>query len=211
MANQDGELEKTFSWLIKDLKDNEYHTKTILFCSSLKEFGYIYDTLLQCLPDTHLKYIGMYHGRTPERPKDQVLSDIVKYDSQIELVVATSALGMGINIPDISKVLHYGIPKDIEAYVQATGRGGRDGSSNVCVLYYRNYHLRNCDVKMREFIKNKEHCCRKDIQIFLELSKSQCLCYIIVVTYVRKNALVVRALQSCTKVQKLIYWMPKTT
>ena len=74
MANKYGDLDKTFSWLIKDLKENGVNTqKTIVFCSSFKECGDIYDTLLQCLPETYLNYIAMYHAKTPTRIKDNVL------------------------------------------------------------------------------------------------------------------------------------------
>jgi superfamily II DNA helicase RecQ len=78
--------------------------------------------------------MAMYHAQTPQRIKDKVLSDIVNCDSQIRLVIATSALGMGVNIPDIYRVIHYGIPEDIESYVQAVGRGGRDGNRVISVL-----------------------------------------------------------------------------
>ena len=174
MANKDGELDKTFSWLIKDLEDHSGNTKkTIVFCSSFKECGDIYDILLQCLPETYLHYIAMYHARTPQRIKDKVLDDIVNHDSEIRLVIATSALGMGVNIPDIYRVIHYGIPEDIESYVQAVGRGGRDGSRVLAILYYRNYHLRHCDTKMRAFIKNREHCRRLEILKFFGVKAKQ--------------------------------------
>lgn len=68
---------------------------------------------------------------------------------------------------------HYGIPEDIESYVQAVGRGGRDGNRVISVLYYRNYHLHHCDTKMRAFIKNKEHCRRLDIQQFFGVKAKQ--------------------------------------
>ena len=140
MANKCGDLDTTFSWLIKDLKENGVNTqKTIVFCLSFKECGDIYDTLLQCLPETYSNYIAMFHAKTPTRIKDNAFSGIVKLDGKVRLVVATTALGMGVNIPDIYRVIHYGIPEDMEYYVQGMGRGG-GGMDNYII-----YHLCRCD------------------------------------------------------------------
>ena len=43
------------------------------------------------------------------------------------LVVATCALGMGVDILDVELITHYGIPTEIERFVQEICRGGRDG------------------------------------------------------------------------------------
>jgi ATP-dependent DNA helicase RecQ len=76
----------------------------------------------------------MYHAKTPERIKKQVLSDTV-VDRNLCIVIATSALGMGINIPNIQRVIHYGAPQDLESYVQAVGRD-RTCCASVNVAHY---------------------------------------------------------------------------
>ena len=40
------------------------------------------------------------------------------------VVCATSALGMGVNLPNIRRIIHLGIPRDMEEYLQDVGRGG---------------------------------------------------------------------------------------
>ena len=43
---------------------------------------------------------------------------------------------MGLDCPNIHKVLHWGAPSDIESYLQETGRAGRDDKEAKAVLYY---------------------------------------------------------------------------
>ena len=51
-------------------------------------------------------------------------------------MIATNAFGMGVDRPDIRRVVHYDIPRTVEAYVQETGRAGRDGAPASCHLLF---------------------------------------------------------------------------
>lgn len=52
----------------------------------------------------------------------------------IDAVIATSAFGMGLDIPDIRLVVHWQHPFSVEEYVQGFGRAGRDGKRSLAVL-----------------------------------------------------------------------------
>ncbi|CAN0219814.1 unnamed protein product, partial [Scytosiphon promiscuus] len=72
-----------------------------------------------------IKGARTYHGGMSAAGRREVHHAFIRDDVQV--VIATIAFGMGIDKPDVRVVIHWGLPKTVEAYYQQTGRAGRDG------------------------------------------------------------------------------------
>ena len=109
--------------------------KTIIFTDSLKDASAVYRYLLTTLKENAYvnrenkfanRILDMFHSHSDEDSRTRVQT-LFPADSHIRVVVATVALGIGVNIRDIRIVVHWGLQNSILVFWQEVGRAGRDG------------------------------------------------------------------------------------
>jgi ATP-dependent DNA helicase RecQ len=88
-----------------------------------------------------------FHGNMTSVERQQIIAEY--RDGSTNLVFATNAFGMGIDIPNIRVVIHFMLPESIEQYYQEIGRAGRDQKGATSYMLYSN---KNVQVRKTHFI-----------------------------------------------------------
>ena len=124
----------TWTELAICIKEQVKEEKAIVYCSFTGECDDLCLALCDCGVEA-AAYTG--HNRTAAE-KEQIHKNM--NDGVIQVLVATQAFGLGVNIKWIRWVIHIGCPPNIPVWVQAAGRAGRDGLPANAVIYFAEHH-----------------------------------------------------------------------
>ena len=108
------------------------------------------------------RLVDMFTRVLSSEKKEDVIHSFSEVGGTLRVVIATTAFGMGVDCPDIRRVIHWGLPTSIEEYVQETGRCGRDGYQSTAVLYPVK-GTRYAEFPVKEYINNNKMCRRRQL------------------------------------------------
>lgn len=173
LRNDSGTLEEAFAPLMEEIRSKRTRMdKCIIYCRTYDSCSMIYLYFKSRLKGEITEPIGardlarfrivdMFTACTTPNVKDAILKSLCKPDGILRVVVATVAFGMGLDCPNIRRIIHWGPSSDIEQYVQETGRAGRDGLPSTAILYVADLKSFPTDESMKDYYKNKDNCRRK--------------------------------------------------
>ncbi len=97
------------------------------------------EEIAEALGEQHIQ-AAFYHAGMKPHEREQVQEQFM--GDEIEVIVATTAFGMGIDKPNVRFVFHYDISESVDSYYQEIGRAGRDGNDATAILFYRPEDMR---------------------------------------------------------------------
>ena len=170
--SRDESLETYFEWLVKELVEQGIHaTRTIVYCQTIKQCTLLYATLKGMLGksiytgqigDGKRVLVEMLHSCTPAANKEAILHAFKEDNTDLRVLIATIAFGMGVDCRGVCRVVHFGPSKNVESYIQETGRGGRDGNQSVAYIIYQGLLLNHVEKDIKSYVKSGE-CRRKTL------------------------------------------------
>lgn len=115
------------SWALTRILDID-KPKAIIFCQTKR----MVDILDERLTDLNYK-VKAIHGDMPQVKRERVLSDFK--EDKIQIMIATDVAARGLDIDDISYVINYDMPEDMDTYIHRIGRTGRAGKEGTAIAF----------------------------------------------------------------------------
>lgn len=150
-------------WLVLHIKEKgELSDKTIVFCNTINDIACVVNYLMMklekhayspkelCEPPNCL--IGIYHSSSWPHCKNRIVQSF-RGEGKVRVVVASSALSMGVNFPDIRYIVNWGPARSLLDQHQEAGRAGRDGLPSHVLIIYHGQQLSHCEEDIKAMVK----------------------------------------------------------
>lgn len=185
-------MNKTFGALANQLAEKQISIgRAIILCQHLEDCPKLYRFFRNSLGDKFLyppgspdicknRIVEMFHSCTESCIKDEIIKSFSSESSPLRVVIATTAFGMGIDVPNIRTIIHFGCCQDTESYVQAVGRTGRDTQLSKAIILTRKGPNQHINQHMKDYCTNSTSCRRtilfSDYDGCVDSLKNLCIC-----------------------------------
>ena len=151
-------------WLVEEVKQKGGKMpKTIIFCNTIRDIAIVINLLLLKLGEYAYNpvgstsnndfLIGIFHSVSWPHYKEKYLDEFKLLTSTKRIVIATSALSMGVNFPDIHYIINWGPARTLLDQVQEAGRAGRNGDQAHVIIIYHGNQLAHCEDEVKNVVK----------------------------------------------------------
>ncbi len=148
---------------LKRLADANPDIFSVIFCRTKRDTQKVAEKLID---DGYSA--GALHGDLSQNQRDLVMKSF--RNKQIQMLVATDVAARGIDVDDITHVINYQLPDEIETYTHRSGRTGRAGKTGVSMVIVSKSELRKIKSIERKIKKSFE---QKDIPGGMEICQVQ--------------------------------------
>lgn len=139
------------SWALCRILDMD-KPKAIIFCQTKR----MVDILEERLDKLRYK-VEAIHGDMPQTKRERVLRDFK--EDRTDILIATDVAARGLDIDDISYVINYDMPDDLDTYIHRIGRTGRAGKEGIAVSFVTSeeeHLIREFELRTEMVIKKRE-------------------------------------------------------
>ena len=154
-------------WLADEaLQLKEMTPKQIIYCRSIDTASGLYRML--AARNNLLDIVEMFHAHLPNDLKDKIVNQFNRGNSNIRILISTVAFGMGIDVKDIQRVVHWGCPETVEEYWQEVGRCARGGGQGEAIMYKTPWSVNKSRTKacMLDLLQSTECIRSKVLNVF---------------------------------------------
>ncbi len=129
---------------LRELIERELKGRTLVFCKTKRAV----DMLEANLSRMGVR-VGALHGDMDQRHRDHVVADF--RTGALDVLVATNVAARGLDIPEITHVLNFDVPQNVEEYIHRIGRTGRAGREGKAITFVSEWDMAEFDAIRAEF------------------------------------------------------------
>ena len=172
----DNKLDSILSPLVCELKESRQdfpltliygNLETIAecFCYFSTKMGPLQYHPIGAAPVAKNRMFTQFHAQYPDHERERIVQELVSGESKLRLMFVTVAFGIGVDVPNIRRVIHIGVPRTLEEYFQEAGRCGRDGKPASATIFYNSYDIstakKGMAPSMREYVRANK--CKREM------------------------------------------------